>query len=299
MMKKFSFLMAFLLLLRAFDVFAVDSSAAAERLELRQRLDSLEVEKQTLKRLGKPLFELETAASRLRDTLSAMRVQTTPSEQQSSSGKSFSLPFSLPSSLSGISFAPRNFFDWFIIATGVVALISGFLLVIGILHTARVKKRRAAAPKTKGAKNNATNNVSKRMNLAHQENHGAVPAPEIPKITPMPAQTSAAFGGYDFSAKRPGQLKTETQNKNEARGDEKTIALLRERILNAPAPEQQTASAPLFVSSDQLPQPSNAAVSSHELVIAASKEGLNAQEISKRHQISVDQVNLILRMANK
>ena len=325
MMKNISLLIIFLFAFRGLDVCAADSVGAAGRLELRQRLDSLEVEKQTLKRLGKPLFELEAAASRLRDTLLAMRPNTTlPEQPQSSSGKSFSLPFSLLTSISGIPFAPRNFFDWFIIATGVVALVSGFLLVIGILHTARAKKRRAAPPKAKSAAKttktkNVKNNISKRMNLAPAENSGAAPAPEIPKIAPLPAQPSAAlpqtpsnaFGGYDFSAKRSGPLRAETQNKkdlpnvNNNVNDEKTIALLRERVLSAPAPERQTAAAPLFVNSDQLPPPKTSApaprpaADSRHLVMAASKEGLSAQEISKRHQISIDQVNLILRMAKK
>jgi len=316
-MKNLSLLiLSFLLLLFAFNVYASDSISSAERLELRQRLDSLEVEKQTLKRLGKPLSELETAAAQLRDTLSTMRVHTVSLEQHSSD-KSFSLPFSLPASLSGISFAPRNLFDWFIIAVGVVALLSGFLLVIGIIHAARAKKRRTAVPKAKAVKTKDTKDKTvKRMNLAPQENY-TVQAPEIPKIapTPMPAHTPEpapqmpppSFGGYDFAGRRPSLPNTETQNKKETMGDTKTIALLRERIMSAPAPEQQTAAVPLFVNDDQPPPPKTAPVSAappaaanaQELVMAASKEGLNAQEISKRHQISIDQVNLILRMAKK
>ena|GEM_PF-1970456 len=316
---------AFFIFTGALNVFAVDSVSAADRLELRQRLDSLEVEKQTLKRMGKPLSELESAASQLRDTLKALRGHTAPSSA-ASSDKSFSLPFALPFSLPSwvsqiSSFTPRNAFDWFIVAVGVVALLSGFLLVIGIIYTARAKKRRAraAAPKAKSKDKPKEKPVSKRINLAPQENYPAALAPEIPKITPMPAPapTSAAapqtpppaFGGYDFSGRLNGQLKTEARDKKEISNDDKVLALLRDRILAAPDPQKETAATPLFVTADQPPPPPPkmapasiappAGASAQELIMAASQEGLNAQEISKRHQISIDQVNLILRMAKK
>ena len=314
-MRILPLLILSLFLTGAADISAADSTGASERLELLLRLDSLEVEKQTLKRQGRPLRELETAAAQLRDSLSAMRGHIAPSaHRESASGKSFSLPFSLPASLAGIPLAPRNLLDWVIVGVGAVALLSGLLLIIGILSAARAKKRRAASPNAKAVKKDKAQ--SKRMNLAPPENYTAAQPPEIPKIAPMPAapQTPPAFGGYDFAGRGGAQFSAETQNKREtlspAPDDEKTIALLRERILSASAPQtQQTASAPLFVTADQPPAPSKPAPFSapfaaanatpQELVLSASQEGLSAQEISKRHQISIDQVNLILRMAKK
>jgi len=318
-MRSLSLLITSLLLICTFNVYAADTVSAAGRVELLLRLDSIEVEKQTLKRQGKPLRELETAASQIRDSLAAMRAHIAPSEQQRSSEKNFSLPFSLPfssavsNSFSKIAFSPRNFFDWFIIVVGIVAVLSVFLLVIGVLHTARAKKRRAgaAAPKAKSKDKSKEKAVSKRMNLAPQENHTAAQLPEIPKMAPMPQPQTPppSFGGYDFAGRvnLNGQS-AEAQNKKEvSNSDDKVLALLKERILSASAPEQQTAAAPLFVTGEQAPPPKISpafsappvGASAQELVMSASQEGLSAQEISKRHQISIDQVNLILRMAKK
>ncbi|MDR0306184.1 MAG: hypothetical protein LBI42_05010 [Chitinispirillales bacterium] len=299
--KIFLLLLLPSLLLNAFEVCASVESDTEQRLELRHRLDSLEVEKQTLKRQGKPLSELETMAAQLRDTLSTLRAIPESVHQEAQASKSFpffsSLPFSFPQWV--LSFHPRSFFDWIIVATGLVALLSGFLLIIGIIHTLRAKKRNAK-PKM----------VGRRINLAaSSDRESAITAPEIPKIDPN-VQPPSGFSGYDFAGRRPDQVKSRVQNKTPL-ADDNPIDRLRERIRNAEPSEQQTAAAPLFASappeSPQLPklphqlkqQYSASGLSTQELVMAASQEGLNAQEISRRCQISIDQVNLILRMAKK
>jgi ABC-type transporter Mla subunit MlaD len=99
---------------------------------LRQRLDSLEVETQVRKRSGKPIDALEAASAQLRDSIVGMRSALPPEAvpvPAGGDGAFFERTVSAFASFldSAFSFKPAGLFDWIIVSTGVVAVLSGLL----------------------------------------------------------------------------------------------------------------------------------------------------------------------------
>ncbi len=95
-------------------------------------LDSLDLEKQARKRAGNPITEIETRQSQLIDSLRTIR-KAIQSETL--------VPEPLPHKPSNLPFPPRNIFDWIIIFVGTAAIISGLMLITGILRNLKRKQR--------------------------------------------------------------------------------------------------------------------------------------------------------------
>ncbi|NLG16910.1 MAG: hypothetical protein GX556_06205 [Fibrobacter sp.] len=100
--------------------------------EISQLLDSLDLEKQARKRAGNPITEIETRQSQLIDSLHTIRKAI---QSQTL------IPEPLPHKPSNLPFPPRNIFDWIIIFVGVAAIISGLMLITGILRNFKRKQR--------------------------------------------------------------------------------------------------------------------------------------------------------------
>jgi hypothetical protein len=336
----------------------VASQSADRSLELRQRLDSLEVEKQMRKRQGKPIDDLEAATVGMRDSLLDLRLaDTAPAQGQArEKGGGFSLP-EIPFLSDALAFRPAGIFDWIIVGTGFVALLSGLMLVVGIVAG---RKKKVAAPKKKV--------VSRKINLAPTGPQAAVgngggPQQKYGQFNDGGAKPFGAGATYGYNGRMADG------GAGAARRDDgipDNLQTLVEHLRKVAPPAQQPAAPPppppappppppppsppppLIVNAPDEPPPPvkrhappakqrgapvNSAlpglaspepdISGQELseiglsgpgfpgappaagagtqafndvVVAASNSGLSDTDISKRYQISVDQVRLILRM---
>jgi len=290
----------------------VFAGGAADPLPaLRHRLDSVEVEKQTRKRQGKPIEDLEALSAELRDSLVGLRAGVPQAAPQKEAEQGVS-PFSkIPYIDDILSFRPSGAFDWIIVGTGAVALLSGVMLLIGLF--AGRKKKRPSVPKKQ--------QVSRKINLAPttaqravpDANHGELPPPRdsaaefqslvenLRKVAPSPPPA----GTPPFPVREP-----------EPRAYTPPPRAPSPLAANEPeprkaAPPPPLAPPPLIVNAPETPPPpipEGLSAKTHtappgpsvgafsDLVIVAARDGLGELEISRRYQLSVDQVRLILRM---
>jgi hypothetical protein len=282
-------------------------SAFSDREALRQRIDSLDVETQLRKRSGKPIDDLEAEIAKLRDSVVELR-SSSPGEgapaAESDGGSLWESAAAAVSSFldSAISFKPSGLFDWIIVGTGVVAVLSGLLLFIGLLAGGR----RGAAGK-KSARPPA-----RTVNLAPQTGRQTAVQDAVPD--PLPAKGAAyRYNGMpEINAPQepqqiPPELETLMQNLRKAAPPPTQPQT--EVVPPPPAPPPKAPPqppSPLIVEGlgSSLPPYARrgAAVSKagsqglNDMIVADSKSGLSDVEISRRYQISVDEVRLKLRM---
>jgi len=297
----------------------VPFARADSRETLRSRLDSLAVETQVRKRAGLPIDDLETASAAVRDSIVRMR-SSAPSEgsepSETPSGFGGQLLSSIISKVSSflestLSFKPAGLFDWIIVATGIVAVLSGLLLFIGI-----AAGRRKAASKKKAE--------FKRMNQAPDASGMPTVLPEPPKF----GQTSTynSKGLPDIASAAPpvpppptvppelealmGKLRSVTpQTQQQPQPIEPPLPpppppppplpppppppppppKRLDLVVNAPdsSPSQRTRGR-------DIPQAGSPGF--NDAVAADSKSGMSDVEISRKYKVSVDQVRLMLRM---
>ncbi|MDR2578722.1 MAG: hypothetical protein LBC70_07960 [Chitinispirillales bacterium] len=281
------------------------AAASDPRLGLRHRLDSLEVEKQALKRQGEPIAALETAAAALRDSLLEMREHAGALAGETGGELSSGLPFGLdritfPDWLQ--PFQPHNLFDWIIVGTGLLALLSGALLVFGLILG---KRKKGVKPK----KQPAAKSVGRKINLAPAESPPIIPGPKFQPPS-EPRDGLSDLQSLMENLRRAAPPPNDTPLPLEPSYTPHTPAHSAKPAAPPPLPprplpplEDEGPPPPLFVPAGDTsfpppPEPKPApGTPVNELVIAAAKSGMNDQEISRRYQISVDQVKLILRMA--
>ncbi|MDR2692654.1 MAG: hypothetical protein LBB74_00355 [Chitinispirillales bacterium] len=275
---------------------------ADSRETLRQRLDSLAVETQVRKRSGKPIDDLEAASATLRDSLVGMRSDA-PSAASEPDGGTPAGTFLLSTGAaissfleSAISFKPAGLFDWVIVGTGVVAVLSGLLLFIGIL-----------AGRRKGKKKSAALPAPKQINLA--------PAKTLPTF-PDAVHKSADGSTYNNRGlpEVAGQMPPPPVPPalESLMKDLRVAAQQSQPQPQPPPPPPQPAEPP----PPPAPSPliANAADSSpstrarganvpqkdtpgfRDSVAADAKSGMSDVEISRKYHIPADQVRLMLRM---
>ncbi|MCL2182446.1 MAG: hypothetical protein FWB85_03130 [Chitinispirillia bacterium] len=307
-------------LLSAFcALFAADlraqEDAGGPRAGLQGRIESLELEIQNRRRQGKPIEDLEAAAALLRDSVSVLRgsaayTPASPDGPAEERGGGFSLAALWEGAL---SFKPRGMFDWVIVGTGFIALLSGTVLIIGLI----VGSKKRPAPKNK-------DKVVTRMDLR--------PTGQQPVIPGLPN-----IGEPDKSAPPVGLRHSGTMYNNTGRvqsvpADAPPIipplppppdpmanlqSLMDSLRKAAPPPEEKVPQPPKPLPPPPPPKPRPLIVdapdneppvpvrpagaeppgSVNDRILAASQEGLSDLEISRRYQIGIDQVRLILRMS--
>jgi hypothetical protein len=320
---------------------AVGADANDPRFDLRQRLDSIEVETQLRKRQGRPIGDLEAAADALRDSLIGLREYASVHEldQYPPSKNSFwaQLASKVPFMEGVLAYRPGSMLDWVMVGTGAVALFSLLLLAIGLFVG---RKKRAGAKKDK-KKERAVS----RMNLAQTGSHPAVGSYAAAERQPG---TGAAYGANGRMLKPAPDAQREQEQMASLQSLMEQLRKVAPPpepppvqpapvpiyapppeqtyvppfvspppaapVAAAPLPPEPAAPPPLILNApDNLPPPPLVsmgpgtgassgplhAAAINELVAAAAESGLNEQEISRRYQISVDQVRLILRMKQK
>ena len=126
---------------------SADGNPAASRSRLTARLDSLEMEKQAVKRQGLPLDELEKASESVKDSLNLLKPALEAGDREpidqpkavERSGTRFSAILSL------LPYKPAGMFDWAVIAVGAVAIVSAVVLLLNML-SGFTRKRKKNTP---------------------------------------------------------------------------------------------------------------------------------------------------------
>ena len=251
---------------------------SARKRVFAEKLDSIDLEKQLHKRKGESLEDLEKASEALKDSIAEVKRQMPQqsgqgqeSEQvEDTGGKNTASGATGTDRFLGLQkFLPKTLFDWVVDIVGLIAIISGIVLLIGLfgLISRGLRKKKKAVP-------------------IHQPLHEIFPR-------------SYAADAYDRIPKVPdGQ----TEENNE------TIASLRKRVADAGAsPQGQDEEGVLATVDDSDAAgggngPSGKPLGAQELkkqVLLAARKGLDVSEISRRFHLSSDEVSLILRMARR
>lgn len=117
-----------------------------------EKVDSLDLIKQTQKRNGQPITEIEQLQSVLRDSLQSLRSSI---QKCSEMQPNLYLPFH-----TFVLSKPTNLFDWIIAIVGIIAAFSGFMLLIGLFRAFFTKKssqkRKPSALKSSSRKQTTT-----------------------------------------------------------------------------------------------------------------------------------------------
>lgn len=130
---------------------------------LNEKIDSVNLEKQTFKRKGQSISEQEKKSALLRDSLQQIR-QKIENKVTESPGLNKKHSFSS-------SIIPQNYFDWIIIITGIMAVFSGIILISGVVKTIRNK------PKKKDFRKKTSVTAPKNQNL-----NSELPAKPLPEF---------------------------------------------------------------------------------------------------------------------
>ncbi len=250
-----------LFLLYSLPVFAIPGTIdllSEQRETLSRQLDSLDLIKQDLKREGKTIAEIELRQIRLKDSLNFVRNQIQATSRESEPSKH--------RKGSGFIQKPANFFDWIIVIVGGVAFFSGLMLIMGISRSFSSRKKR------KSEKNRPT---SQQVVKPVKEPVPGTPEPAFPGLSDS---TTAGAPSKDVSI-------TSIQHRI-ARSEPSTIQS------SPKIPALPRKSAPQFS-----PRPNDEDSSMESQVLAAAKSGLDALAISRKFQISVDHVALLLKMS--
>jgi hypothetical protein len=259
-------------------------------------LDSLDLETQNLKRAGKPIDDVEAERAMLQDSIRGLRGVSPADDAPARPGGGFGWDgtFAAFASFLGtvFSFKPSGLFDWVIVGTGAVALLSAALLFIGLV-----------AGRRKGAAARKVAEPARKINLAPPTGRQqAVP-------DALPASGAAYnYNGLPAPAAPPPQVPPEWEAlMRSARGAAASPppdAAPPPTVAPPPKPTAPSSPSPLIVEGT-----GSSAVSARrgaipgvgspgfaEQISADSKSGLSDVEISRNYKISVEQVKLMLRM---
>lgn len=254
-----------------------DKDVVREKQVLTERLDSLELEKQMRKRKGLPLEDLEKASERLKDSIVAARRQLSSGEEGTQqAGDSAQAAKSADTQSASAAqdwrrLLPRNMFDWIVVAVGGVAIISGIILVVGLIGLASRgvrKKKKSVAPLHEKFPHTAS------VDLLRTN----------PKVPPAPAESEDD---------RVTSIRQRMDGSVERQPEDDDVRETEPGLTARPSQPRERKSADTPLSGDAGPDPAE----TRKLVVAASQQGLDVQEISRRFHLSADQVSLILRIA--
>lgn len=274
MFRKYFIPVAFLVSLVSLIYGQDDITDAIEkRLEISARLDSLELEKQKMKRAGKPIKELESVSSLLRDSIELLREQMPiNTEMKGSANKS-------NSGRSSFIAKPESLFDWLIYAAGGAAVLSGIVLLFGILSSVKKRKKiKNIAPVT---------TLSQKMS---SNKNGLL---NIPISNEKPVNIPRETPKQDLD----GINKLREKMQSGAQAAPSPVSPFERNPASPPVQQAPQAAAPNI--SKPAPKPlSQGAGDLKQAIITASQRGLSDAEIAKEFKVSIDQVALIIKMSN-
>ena len=232
---------------------------AAQKSMLLQKLDSLDVEKQVLKRKGQSIEDLEKLSATIKDSIAGLK-------KELALGEGVSLSATLPDVPTGIGqyikdirkYLPQNTFDWIVVVVGFIAIIAGLILFVGLIGMLWKKVFR-------GKKQ---------------------PLKTMHDIFPQTVESSDA----EYLSKSGGP---------DAESSGMKIDLLRQRIKEESAVVPMAGFGPDAVRQDVSSEKTAEPADLKNRILLAAEQGADISEISKKFHVSVDQVSLILRVARQ
>lgn len=220
---------------------------------LNEKIDSLNLEKQIFKRNGKSISEHESAIARLRDSLHQIQNQIQKAVIKAPvTNKKPKMP----------SLLPQNYFDWIIVITGIMAIISGFVLILGIIKNIQNKPSRNYSKKPQPV-------ILPKVPYSNRETPTQQP---LPPETPLSQEKAFPFN-------KPPELKKTTFENSDG--------------FIQPLQAKTRPSAPKWE------KPSLNSPEIEKLVLQAYNDGMSISEISRKFQLGSDYVSLLLKVAKK
>ncbi len=311
------------------------SVLAQNKYRLTRRLDSLEVHKQRLKRRGKPLMDIEKQSNIVKDSIETLREQLVAviesTKVESSGYTSFS------KQITGLweSVKPAGIFEWAILFISLVSSICVIILLWGIIQAVcnRKKKNQKSAleqkekalPQSAVPQNSLSSAVKPEYPYTDSRKPSSTESVGSRTKTENAAETPLTYPFKRYEQDKPvfSQQKPSDGIGNTDIDDRESIESLRRRMaddiksiqrFNHPfesigtSDEKQESGFESGVASASSDDSSSIQEHTGDLedrsdlknrVIQAAKCGLSKHEISRNEQLSVDQVELILRVTTK
>lgn len=233
---------------------------ASIRQGLSQRLDSLEIRKQELKRTAQPIDELDKQSQTIRDSLILLRFALEKAVPAMATAPVEPVPYRIGGFTVPTRFMPRNVFDRIIAAVILVALAAGVILIIGLIIAAL---RRRGVPRRK---------------------RGGGRASGAPQLQAM---------ADDFRRQRFDHPPVAGAGEiNPAQVEE-----LRRRVGEQPGPDHNLPADDH--STLQTGQPPRDSDEVRRAVINAARDGMTIPQICRRFHLGSDHVALLLKVAQK
>jgi len=239
-----------------------------------ERIDSLDVEKQIRKRKGMSIEELEAEAEMLKDSLAAIKAQilSSPKSNYETKNKFNNKEKNeLIEKIKNIKlFQIQGLIDWIIIIVGILAALFGAVFLWGLFGIIIKKKKRQIKPM---------------HNIFYQQqeldNFNAIPKVQQPK-------TEEKDERLEQIRKRIEKKSiSESQNKYEMDAEEK-----KEQNSTYLKKNEYIKSNIYSKEAKEVEKSEN----QKEMVLRAYREGQSISDISRKYHLSLDEVNLILRM---
>jgi hypothetical protein len=232
----------------------------AYKTSLLSRLDSIDMQKQVLKRKGVPLDELEKQTAILKDSIAIVRLRIGEDIAVSAAVARNTPEQSNPNTENAPvwrQWLPKNTFDWIVVLVGCVAILAGVILLLGFVGMVLRSIGGGGGAKTRRS--------------------ATVPAPPAhhePVIFPK-AVSQVPMGN--------------------AESEDTAIAQLRRRMSTE---ESDTAVVGLLGKDNAVQGTSSedAGYDVKQLVIDAAAQGTSIAELSRRFHMSADQIALIVRV---
>jgi hypothetical protein len=233
-------------------------------VQLISKNDSIDLLKQTFKRKGLPLTELEEKQRVIRDSLKMLNLQIQNTDISHSNSRLLDL-------VQLLSNKPESIFDWIIIIVGIIAVISGVFLITGIFSLFSSKKKASKSKKS-----------SKKI---------SEPPPKKPAAAPQPAASPnqsidelRALAGN--TSNTVNQLRRQLKNTDTISSQHEPNIHIRNQVLQE---EMPTA---LFSDSNTQDE-----LHTQKKIIDAARNGMTPHDISRKYHMSTDQILLILKVA--
>jgi hypothetical protein len=170
-----------------------------------------------------------------------------------------------------ISKKPDTIFDWIIIVVGLIAVVSGFFLISGILSLFSLKKKKA---KNKKAVKKSSEPPPKKP--ASPPQPSTSPKQSIDELRALAGNTSDSVN----------QLRRQLKNFDAATD--------RPEFINPPKIDSIQEEMPPALFSDSIDQND---MQTRKKIIESAKNGMTPHDISRKYHMSTDQVLLILKVA--
>ncbi len=250
-------------------IMLLGQSNAQSLLERKQALttviDSLEIEQQIRKRQGEPFSELEVLSQRLKDSVSVLKRNL--SEGSISGNQATPLveqaPKPVQSNVGHLKkYLPTHWLDWAILVVAALASLAGLALLMGLFIS---WKNRAKSRGGKAKSITGTHEFYPNLHMANKE--------VLPRVALEPQKSNA---------------------------DLSMLAALRQKVSQAST-----------LTSDVIPRPSVPPVKTakntpsasgshaHSQIRDLAQQGMDPAQIARQLHMSIDQVQLILRLSQR